>query len=243
MKGPIITILKDTEDYVIISKPSGMLTLPDRHDLELNCVRNFLEHQYGKIFIVHRLDKDTSGILVAAKNEEMHKHLSMQFEERTTVKKYQALVMGNPIETEGLIKEPIAEHPAKNGTMWVHAKGKESTTAYTVLERYNQYSLVEFNLLTGRTHQIRVHAKFIGHPIVCDVLYGNAAPLLLSSIKNKFKLSKLQDEEIPIMARLALHAFSLIFVNLQNEQVTCEAPFYKDMQATITQLNKAKKGV
>jgi 23S rRNA pseudouridine1911/1915/1917 synthase len=240
MKPAPISILHQTPDYVIISKPSGMLTLPDRHDLELNSVRSFLEHKFGKIYIVHRLDKDTSGIMVAALTEEMHRHLSLQFEERKTVKKYLALVMGNPLQPQGTINQPIAENPTRKGTMWVHAKGKECVTEYTLLENYGSHSLIEFNLLTGRTHQIRVHAKYLGHPVICDSFYGNAAPLLLSSIKKKFKLGKHQPEENPIMARLALHAHTLSFTTLNGETVTYEAPLYKDMHVAIKLLGKEK---
>ena len=125
--------------------------------------------------------------------------------------------------------------------MIVHRKGKEALTDYKVLESFGIYSLVQFQIHTGRTHQIRVHLKDIGHPIVCDPLYGDGKPVLVSSLKSKFKLSKDVEEERPILGRLALHAFQLSFTDMNGEMVAIEAPLPKDMRATLQQLQKRKK--
>ena len=233
-------IIQENEDWVAINKPSGLLSIPDREGKEIS-LKILLKEKYGNIFTVHRLDKDTSGLIIFAKNETAHKFLSQQFEARQTRKIYQGLVIGVPPEEEGSIDSPIAEHPAQNGTMIVHRKGKEALTDYKLLESFGIYSLLQFRIHTGRTHQIRVHLKDIGHPIVCDPLYGDGKTILVSSLKSKFKLSKDVEEERPILGRLALHAFQLNFTGMDGEMVAIEAPLPKDMRATLQQLQKRKK--
>lgn len=233
-------IIQENENWIAINKPSGLLSIPDREGKEIS-LKIILKEKYGNIFTVHRLDKDTSGLIIFAKNELAHKFLSQQFEARQTQKIYQGLIIGVPAEEEGSIEAPIAEHPAQNGTMIVHRKGKEALTDFKVLESFGIYSLVQFQIHTGRTHQIRVHMKDIGHPIVCDPLYGDGKPVLVSSLKSKFKLSKDVEEERPILGRLALHAFQLSFTDMDGGMVSIEAPLPKDMRATIQQLQKRKK--
>ena len=127
--------------------------------------------------------------------------------------------------------------------MVINRKGKESLTDYEVLENFGIYSWIQFQIYTGRTHQIRVHVKEIGHPIVHDDLYGDGQPIFLSSIKHKFKLSKNEEEERPILNRLALHAYQLKFKGTDNKQYEFEAPVPKDLRATLQQLAKRKKSV
>src|SRR5678815_2079815 len=165
-------ILSEDENIIAINKPSGLLTIPDREGKE-TALKQILKAKYGDIFTVHRLDKDTSGVVVFAKNEQTHKELSKLFEARETVKIYNGLVLGTPFQRSGTINEPIAEHPTKKGLMTVYKKGKESITEYEVLENFKLYSWMQFHILTGRTHQIRVHMKHLGNPIVCDELYGD----------------------------------------------------------------------
>jgi 23S rRNA pseudouridine955/2504/2580 synthase/23S rRNA pseudouridine1911/1915/1917 synthase len=190
---------------------------------------------------VHRLDKDTSGIVVFAKNENMHRHLSQQFEHRETKKIYTGLVLGNTSEPSGIIDEPIGEHPTKKGVMTVLKKGKESTTEWEEMERFRFFSWMQFKILTGRTHQIRVHMKYIGHPIVCDPVYGDGKPVLLSQLKNKYNLSKKEEEEKPLLKRLALHAAELSFTGLKGESYKLEAPLPKDLKAMLNQMQKLRK--
>ncbi|MES2648032.1 MAG: RluA family pseudouridine synthase [Bacteroidota bacterium] len=231
-------ILFENDELVAVNKPSGMLTLPDRHDGELLSLRGILQAKYGHIFVIHRLDKDTSGIIVFAKDEASHKYMSQLFEGRSIEKIYLGLVQGTPVPNSGSVMEPISEHPAKNGSMVIHHKGKVSHTDYEVVEQLGKFSLVSFNIHTGRTHQIRVHSKFLGHPIVCDPIYGDGKPVLLSSFKKKFKLSKNEEEEKPILARLALHAHRISFVDIHGKHLAIEAPLPKDMRVLITQLKK-----
>jgi 23S rRNA pseudouridine955/2504/2580 synthase/23S rRNA pseudouridine1911/1915/1917 synthase len=179
--------------------------------------------------------------VVFAQNEKTHKHLSQQFEARETIKVYNGLVLGKPAEAEGTIDEPIGEHPTKKGLMTVWRKGKESITEFKVLETYRMFSWMEFRILTGRTHQIRVHMKHLGNPVACDALYGDGKPLLLSQIKTRFKLSKSDDEERPLLNRLALHSAQLSFKGLTGEMFALEAPLPKDLKAAVNQLAKQVK--
>ena len=238
MKIADITI-SENADWIALNKPSGFLSIPDREGKEIS-LKNMLIEKFGSIFTVHRLDKGTSGIIVFAKNEKTHRHLSIQFEERQTQKIYQGLLLGSITDKEGTIDAPIAENPAKKGTMNIHKNGKESLTDYSVLENFKIYSWVQFQIHTGRTHQIRVHAKHIGHPVVCDELYGDGKPILLSSLKSKYNLSKNELEERPLLNRLALHALSLKFTNLNGEMIELEAPLPKDLRALLQQLTKLK---
>ena len=239
-------IIKETADYIALNKPSGLLSIPDREGKELS-LKQLLKKHYGEIFTVHRLDKETSGLIVFAKTESMHRLLSMQFaagstgEERQAKKIYLGLVMGVPVESKGTIDKPLAEHPSIAGQMMIHRKGKKAITDFEVLEDFSRYSWMRFQIHTGRTHQIRVHMKELGHPIVCDPLYGDGKPILVSSLKSKFKLSKKEEEEKPILGRLALHASKLGFTNSDGKKVELTAELPKDLRATLQQLTKLKK--
>ncbi len=231
----------ENEDIIALNKPSGLLSIPDREGKDVS-LKTLLQEKYPQVFTVHRLDRDTSGIIIFAKNEETHKHLSKQFEERQTEKIYVGLVIGSPANKKGSINKPIAENTVTRGMMIIHQRGKESLTDYEVLEDFGIYSWMQFRIHTGRTHQIRVHMKDIGHPIVCDELYGDGKPVLLSSFKSKFKLSKNEEEERPLLNRLALHAHKLKFADVYGKTLEMEAPISKDMRATLTQLEKKKSG-
>jgi 23S rRNA pseudouridine955/2504/2580 synthase/23S rRNA pseudouridine1911/1915/1917 synthase len=132
------------------------------------------------------------------------------------------------------------EHPTKLGLMVINRKGKASLTDYEVLEELGHYSLVRFRIHTGRTHQIRVHMQSIGHPIACDDLYGDGRPVFLSAIKRNYKLSKQEEQERPILSRLALHSALLRFTDPAGTTHTLEAHLPKDMRALIQQLHKWK---
>ncbi len=234
-------IIQETDDFVALNKPSGLLSIPDREGKEVS-LKKLLIEAYGNIYTVHRLDKDTSGVIIFAKHEAAHKFLSQQFEEHKTQKIYCGLVIGTPPDAEGTIESPIMEHPVKKGLMVINRKGKPSVTDYKLLENFGAYSWMQFQIHTGRTHQIRIHMKELGHPIICDELYGDGKPVLLSSIKSKFKLSKSQEEETPLLKRLALHSWKLKITDMNGKVYELEAPIPKDLRATISQLEKNKKG-
>ncbi|MEP6584305.1 MAG: RNA pseudouridine synthase [Ginsengibacter sp.] len=241
MKTKGVEIILENNDFIALNKAAGMLTIPDRHDDTQLSLYKYLQQEHEKIFIVHRLDRDTSGLVLFAKNEETHKHLSQLFEQRKIEKFYLGIIHGSLGIKEGSITEAIAEHPFQKGVMTVNKKGKASTTDYRVLEEYGIYSLVQFQIHSGRTHQIRVHMKFAGRPIICDPLYGDGKPILLSSFKKKYKLSQHDEEERPIMNRLALHSQKLNFRDLRGNDHAIEAPLPKDMKAFLQQLRKNRK--
>lgn len=233
-------ILFEDQDLVVLNKSAGLLSIPDREGTEIS-LKKMLEQRYGRIFTVHRLDKETSGVILFAKNETAHRYLSLQFEERKVEKIYFGLLLGSPANEKGTIEAPISEHPSKKGIMVIHRKGKEAVTDYEVLENFGIYAWVKFQLYTGRTHQVRVHASHIGHPLACDILYGDGKPVLLSSFKHRFRLSKNTETEKPLLGRLGLHALRLIFKNESGKTIQCEAPLPKDLTALLNQLRKWKK--
>ena len=233
-------IIAENENWIALNKPSGLLSIPDREGKEIS-LKIMLQEKYDRILTVHRLDKDTSGLIVFAKDEVTHRHLSMQFEERKTKKIYAGLVIGSPAEKKGSISLPLAENMVQRGMMIVNQRGKESLTDYEVVEDFGIYSWMQFEIHTGRTHQIRVHMKEIGHPLVCDELYGDGKPVLISSLKKKFNLSKNELEERPILNRLALHAFQLTFKDRKGKTIELEALLPKDLRALLQQLNKWKR--
>jgi 23S rRNA pseudouridine955/2504/2580 synthase/23S rRNA pseudouridine1911/1915/1917 synthase len=235
MPNPKLSIIYEDENMVALNKPSGMLTIPDRKGEP--ALKNFLAEKYGEIYTVHRLDRETSGLVVFAKNAGTHKYLSQLFEGRQIKKYYVGIVKGEPIPSTGDIEAPITEHPVLKGTMVIHRTGKASHTGYEVIDANRFYSLVRFQLFTGRTHQIRVHAKHMGHPLACDPLYGDGLPVLLSSVKKKFKFSK-TEEERPIINRVALHAYQLSFQNAEGKDIFLEAPIPKEFTALMNQLHK-----
>ncbi|RYD58752.1 MAG: RluA family pseudouridine synthase [Sphingobacteriales bacterium] len=234
-----LDILYEDNDLIIVNKPAGVLVIPDRFNSDLPSLNKLLEAKLKQqIWVVHRLDRDTSGVICFAKSEASHKYLSALFQEHNIGKYYFGIVNGRVIPEEGRIEKPIAEHPAVKGKMTVAKKGKASITDYKVIKQWPLYSLVQFQIHTGRTHQIRVHIQSIGHSIICDELYGDGKPFLLSGIKKKFRLSDNDESERPLLSRLALHASRLEFKKEDGTEVAVEAPLPKDMSATIKQLDK-----
>ena len=237
MAKPAFDIIFENDHFLAINKPAGLLSIPDREQSQPS-LKDMLIAKYGKIFTVHRLDRDTSGIILFAKDEETHKYFAQLFESRNIQKYYRAVLLGTPAAPNGSIDAPISEHPLHKGLMVVHRNGKASLTDYEVIEAHRSYSLVEFLLHTGRTHQIRVHAKNIGHPIAVDELYGDGKPVLLSSIKKKYKLSRHDEEERPIIDRLALHSYRLHFTDAEGNEHKLEAEMPKSFRALFQQLKK-----
>jgi len=230
-------IVFENDSFVAVNKPAGLLSIPDREQTQIS-LKDILLEKYGSIFTVHRLDRDTSGIIIFAKTEAAHKFFSQLFEGREIEKYYLGLVHGIPSPKKATIDAPIAEHGVQKGFYIVHQRGKPSVTDYEVVEENKMFSLVQFQLHTGRTHQIRVHCKNMGHPLACDELYGDGKPVLLSSIKKKYKLSKHDEEERPMLNRLALHSYSLKFTDADGKLVDLKAELPKDIRALLQQLKK-----
>ncbi|GAA4464100.1 RluA family pseudouridine synthase [Nemorincola caseinilytica] len=234
-----IEILYEDDDLLVASKPAGMLVVPDRFNNALPSLNKALEKQVGmKMWVVHRLDRETSGVICFAKHEQSHRYLSILFQERDVNKYYAGLVKGVVVPEQGRIENYLAEHPANNGTMMVARKGKLAVTDYRVAEQWPLYALMQFQIHTGRTHQIRVHMRSIGHPLVCDDLYGDGKPFMLSEIKRKYRLSDKEEAERPLLSRLALHAYKLEFQKEDGTHIVAEAELPKDIAACVKQLNK-----
>ena len=220
MKG--LDIIFENNDFIAVDKPSGILTIPDRHDETQLSLYKILMQKYGKIFIVHRLDRDTSGLILFAKNEATHKHLSQLFEQRNIEKYYLGIVRGSMPDKSGSVNEPIAEHPSHKGQMIISKKGKPSLTDYEVLEDYGIYSLVQFNIHSGRTHQIRVHAQHLGMALIGDKRYAPAA---------RFKHWKGLGAK-----RLFLHAHQLSFLSLNGDEQLINSPLPDELKAFLDTL-------
>lgn len=233
-------IIFENDDLLVLNKPSGMLSVPDRVQSAVS-LRELLEQKYGKIFTVHRLDRDTSGVILYAKNETAHKYYSAAFENRNVTKIYYGFVHGSIAEPTGMIDAAIMEHPVQKGTMVVNIKGKPAQTLYEVVHDFQLYSFVRFRILTGRTHQIRLHCKHLGNPIVCDAVYGDGQPVKVSSFKKNYHLGKHTEEEKPLLGRLALHASELSLTGLHGEPLQFNAPLPKDISALTKQLEKWKR--
>lgn len=176
-----LDIVYEDSDVIVVNKPQGLCVHPAPGNESGTLVNGLVYHCGGELSaingvirpgIVHRIDKDTSGLLIVAKNNEAHLKLSEQLKERKAMRKYVALVNGNIKEDGGTINKPIARNPVDRKKMAVVQGGREAITHFNVLERFGQYTLVECILETGRTHQIRVHMASIGHSIVGDPLYG-----------------------------------------------------------------------
>lgn len=210
-----------TDDHVlIINKPAGVSVLPEGWDKDANYLVKMLEGQYEKIWVVHRIDKITSGIIVFALTQEAHRALNIQFEKHQVEKKYHALVNGVPKWDEKITKFPLRVNVGhKHRTMVDDRNGMKSETRFKLMEQYQQSALIEAMPMTGRTHQIRVHAYALGHPLLGDVLYS--AP------------------ESKIIDRPALHARSLTFSHpVTNERVSFTAVYPNDFAEAINKLSK-----
>lgn len=176
-----LDIIYEDENMLVVNKPSGMLTHPTSLEKE-NTLVNALLYKYADNLsdingefrrgIIHRLDRNTSGLLMIAKNNKAHEFLSRQIKEHSITKKYRAIVKGVIKDDEFEISEPIGRNPNQPHKMMVRADGKPSKTVVKVLERFKDATYVELTLITGRTHQIRVHMKHINHPVFNDTLYG-----------------------------------------------------------------------
>ena len=233
-------ILHEDDHILIINKPAGLLTIPDRISPDKPSLVRLLQKKYEKVMTVHRLDRETSGILVFARNEDAHRHLSIQFEKHTADKFYTALLDGVVHNEEGEVNKPIGEHPVIPGKMHINNTGKPSLTFYRVTERFKRFTLAEVLIKTGRTHQIRVHMQSIGYPLAIDALYGRRSEIFLSEFKGKgFHSGKYTEEVRPLMSRSSLHATRLrIDHPATGERMEFYTELPKDFAALLNQLRK-----
>lgn len=234
-----IAILHDDEALLVLNKPAGLPVIPERWHPDWPCLRSIAEERLGlPLFVVHRIDAGTSGLILFAKTEASHRDLNQQFEHHHVEKIYHALVSGEVVEDALTMQQPLAEHPHRPGMMIVSREGKPAVTLMRVLERFHGATLVEAQPQTGRQHQIRVHLQALGHPLLVDSLYGNAEAFFLSSIKPGF-YRKPEEPEQPLIKRLTLHACALQFHHpLTHAPTGFTAPAPKDFQAALKNLRK-----
>jgi 23S rRNA pseudouridine955/2504/2580 synthase len=185
--------------------------------------------------VCHRLDKETSGALVLAKDAEAYRSMSMQLESRKVQKIYHAICDGLHEFREQEVNMPIRQHP-KGGVLIDKMQGKVSITIFNTLRAFRHHTLVECRPLTGRMHQVRIHLSVLGAPISGDLIYGGK-PFMLSMLKKGYKLKKFEEER-PLISHLALHACRIRFLSLDHKPVTAEAPYSKDFSVLLTQLEK-----
>lgn len=240
-----LEILHEDEELLVINKPAGLVVHPGAgtgHETLVNALVDYFGGSFAGKFtsdarpgIVHRLDKDTTGALLIAKNDRALAALSEQFKERTASRRYYALVLSTPRKLRGVDKEdsgvidaPLDRHPAKRTLMAVVEDGRRAVTHWRVLERMNYGSLVEAKLETGRTHQVRVHFNHIGSPVIGDRAYGDFSPL-------PHALFRLQEE----FGRQALHAHFISFVHpTTGEKIQIEVPMPSEMERLVDEFRK-----
>ncbi|MEQ9301404.1 MAG: RNA pseudouridine synthase [Cyclobacteriaceae bacterium] len=226
-------ILEETDDYILVSKPPFLSTLEDR--VERFSVQRLAQDYFPEAQIAHRLDKETSGILAIAKNPAAYRSLAIQFEKREVNKIYHAVVAG--IHD---LKDEEINVPIKKLTIGVvridKGEGKPSLTRVSTIRTFRKHTLLECRPVTGRMHQIRIHLSSIGVPIVGDTQY-HGSHLYLSEIKSNYNLKKWTEEQ-PLIKRVALHAFQLEFKDLQGNLMKGEAPYPKDFNVLVKQLDK-----
>jgi RluA family pseudouridine synthase len=210
-----VDILYQDDQIVVVDKPSGLPVLPDGWVINSPYLVKELETQFKKVWIVHRLDKVTSGVMVFALTAEAHRNLSMQFENHVVEKIYHAIANSVPEWNEKVAKHPLRINVGhSHRTVVDQRNGKPSETCFTVLERFKEHTLLEAKPMTGRTHQVRVHAMAIGHPLLGDVLYS--AP------------------ESELISHPALHARSLTLIHPStNKSLTFSLPYPFDFESAL----------
>lgn len=226
------------ESVIVVCKPAGLPALPDGYDPDAPHLRSVLEPVYGPLWMLHRLDRDTSGVLVLARTAEAHRAINTQFERRQVEKLYHALVVGVPTWEEKFVNLRLRPNgDRKHRTVVDARRGKPSATNLRILERFRAWSLLEASPKTGRTHQIRTHLAAVGYPILADGLYGDGSSLFLSQIKPAYREGR--TKERPLLDRLALHARKLSFIHpLSKEILKIEAPYPDDFEAALRHLRK-----
>lgn len=239
MKNTDYQVLFADDNMVVLNKRSGLLIAADRYNPDEPRLDLIAQEEFGRLYAVHRIDKDTSGLIIYARTPEAQRNLSMQFENREVHKTYHALVYGHPLWQDLHVDLPLKpDGDARHRTVVDKRFGKKSTTDFKLFGVCGNFSWIEAKPLTGRTHQIRVHLAANGLSIVCDPLYsGNQKPLRLSDIKRNWHGDV--EEERPLLSRLALHAYKIEIKHpVTGETMTFTAPYPKDMEATRKQLSK-----
>lgn len=228
-------IVFEDEDIIVINKPPFVATLDERDGTGDNNILRLAKRYTPDAQICHRLDKETSGALIIAKNPEAYRHVSIQFEKRKVEKTYHAIVEGQFNFENLLVDLPILNDGNKSVSI-DRMTGKHAETWFNSLNFFKHYTLVECKPITGRMHQIRIHLATQRAAIAGDSMY-KGKPVYLSAIKRGYKLTKGEDEQ-PIMKRFALHARYVTFKGLNNQNIEIDAPYPKDFATLLKLLEK-----
>jgi 23S rRNA pseudouridine1911/1915/1917 synthase len=249
-----LDILYEDEHIIAVNKPPGMVVHPARGHWSgtLASALSFHFRQLSSVGgptrpgIVHRLDRDTSGVMVVAKTDPMHYALAAQFEARTTEKEYFAITVRVPDRDRDLVEQPIGVHPHQREKMAIragHSTSREATTFYEVVERFHGFAAVKVQPKTGRTHQIRVHLAHIGCPVLCDKLYGGHAKVTRGQLRQRSQgpgaRTQGPDDEEVILARQALHARRIKLAHPESgEPIEFVAPLPADLNDVLAELRR-----
>lgn len=243
--APLILLLND-QCVVAVAKPAGLAAIPGRG--ETDSVLQKLSRQLNlpctgqndpRLRVVHRLDKDTSGVLLLAKDINTQRHLSHQFQNNLIKKEYLAIVCGRPADAQGTIDAPLSPHPTQRDRMAVNKHGRRAVTEWKLEWSVRDFSLIRCFPQTGKTHQIRVHLTHVGLPLAIDPLYNPPRQaLLLSEIKRNYRPGA--GVERPLIQRLTLHAEKLTFVHPSGQSVEVVCPLPRDFKAAVNQLAKLR---
>jgi 23S rRNA pseudouridine1911/1915/1917 synthase len=250
-----LDLVYEDEDIAVVNKPPGMVVHPAKGHWS-GTLAAALVHRFSQLSgvggqvrpgIVHRLDRDTSGVIVVAKNDAAHQSLAAQFHERTVRKEYLAIVAGRPDRDADRVNEPIGPHPTHREKMAIrqdHPDARPAETFFEVMERFPGFALMRAHPKTGRTHQVRLHLAHIRCPVLCDKQYGSRSRITageLRGITRQKRLASGLPEDAVLLDRQALHAHRLSFAHpLSNEMLQFEAPLPQDMAALVSILREAK---
>ena len=245
-----LDILYEDDDLLVVNKPKGMVVHPAAGHSSGTLVNAVLYHCRGNLSgingvlrpgIVHRIDMDTTGALVICKSDFAHQSLAEQLSVHSITRKYRAIVHGNLKEDEGTVRGAIGRHPTDRKKMAINERnGKPAVTHYRVLERFGNYTYIECQLETGRTHQIRVHMASIGHPVTGDHLYNNGDPFLYRKLNGDFRRIEGEGEKSTseYIDRQALHAYKLSFIHpITGKKLCLEVPMPHDMEEMIKRIS------
>lgn len=228
-----VEIIYSDDHLLAVNKPAGLPTLVDGYNKDAPYLVGLLQSQYGRLWIVHRLDKDTSGVVLFARSADVHRTLNIAFESRRVSKVYHALVIGVPEWNELEIDLPLkADGDRRHRTAIDRVEGKVALTRCRVLEKFTHYALIEAKPETGRTHQIRAHLASIGFPIVGDELYGRAR-VTLAPLRGAVWVDR------SLIDRSALHAHSIAFEHpITHQPIRIDAPYPIDFESALNFLRK-----
>jgi 23S rRNA pseudouridine1911/1915/1917 synthase len=246
-----LSILFEDDAIVVVDKPAGMIVHPARGHWE-GTLASALAHHFGKLSsrggptrpgIVHRLDRDTSGVIAVAKNDQSHDALAAQFKARSVAKEYLAIVVGVPDRDQDVIDEPIGDHPTQREKKAIRredASARPAVTYFDVLERFAGFALIRARPKTGRTHQIRIHLAHVGHAVLCDRLYGGRSEITeLELIPRGQSPENAAAGDRLLLNRQALHAHRLVIRHpVSGERMEFEAPLPADFETTLAALRR-----